>query len=150
MAIKEVFIYLCVPDVNPALDFYGKAFGATEKFRLAEPSGRVGHIELSLGDQILMLSEPFPEIGIKAYKPEERHPFAIHLHVDNADEVVASAIAAGATEVFPLSDQFYGERSGRVCDPFGYEWILGHTIEDVSPEEMQRRYTAMMESGEGF
>src|SRR5690606_30702395 len=108
-----------------------------ERFRLTEPSGRVGHAGLQLGQQVVMLSEPFPEYGIDAPEPGRRVPAAIHLHVDDADAMAARAVEAGATVVFELQDRFYGERSGRLRDPFGYEWILGHSIEEVAPEEMQ-------------
>ena len=148
MAVHEVFVYLCVPDAAAAVEFYGRAFGCEEKFRLAEPSGRVGHLELTLGDQVLMISEAFPELGVHPPTPGQPPPFAVHLHVDDTDAMVATAVAAGAKVKFPLADQFYGERSCRIIDPFGYEWILGHSIEEVSVEEMQRRYTAMCEKGE--
>ncbi len=149
MSVSELFVYLCVADASAAIEFYGRAFGATERFRLTEPSGRVGHAELQLGQQVVMLSEPFPEYGIDAPEPGRRVPAAIHLHVDDADAMAARAVEAGATVVFELQDRFYGERSGRLRDPFGYEWILGHSIEEVAPEEMQRRYTAMFGSDRG-
>jgi PhnB protein len=142
--IHEVFAYLCVADSAAAIDFYRRAFGATERFRLVEPSGRVGHAELQLGPVVLMLSDAFPEFGIHAPSGGALPPVRIHLHVDNADRMIASAIAAGATALGEISDAFYGERGGRVVDPFGHVWLIGHSIEEVSPEEMQRRYTAMM------
>ena len=91
-----------------------------------------------------MLSEAFPEFGIHAIAPGESAGIVLHLHVDDADAVVAKAVAAGAELVRPLADQFYGERSGTVRDPFGYEWSVGHEIEKLTPAEMQRRYEAMM------
>jgi uncharacterized glyoxalase superfamily protein PhnB len=126
-----------------AIDFYKKAFGGKEKFRLVEPSGRIGHAELDFGGATLMLSEEFPEYGIKAPQTIGATSVSIHLHVDNADEVIRRAVEAGATIVIEPKDQFYGERSGRLRDPFGHEWNIGHHIEDVSTDEMQRRYTKM-------
>jgi uncharacterized glyoxalase superfamily protein PhnB len=145
MAIHELFPYLCVPDMQAAVRFYVEGLGGRELFRLTEPSGRVGHTEIDLGGHVLMLSEPFPEYGIRAAEPGAQLPFCIHLHVDDADAAIERALAAGATLVRPAQDQFYGERGGRVRDPFGFEWLLGHEIEKVTPEEMQRRYTALFD-----
>jgi PhnB protein len=144
--IHEVFAYLCVADSAAAIDFYQRAFGATELFRLVEPSGRVGHAELQLGPMVLMLSDAFPEYGIESPQPGVLPPVRIHLHVDDADATVARAVAAGATALGEVSDAFYGERGGRVVDPYGHVWLIGHSIETVTPEEMQRRYTAMFEA----
>lgn len=141
--IKEVFPYLRVKGASAAIDFYKNVFGATERFRLTEPSGRIGHIELDLGNIVLMLSEEYPEYGCLGPQSPGSTGIAIHLHVDNADELAARAIAAGATMVREPSDAFYGERGCTILDPFGHEWMLGHEIEQVSPEEMQRRFTAM-------
>jgi uncharacterized glyoxalase superfamily protein PhnB len=144
--IHEVFPYLRVHDATAAIRFYETAFGATEKFRLVEPSGRVGHAELLLGGITLMLSDEFPEMSIRGPKALGGTSFAMHLHVDDADAAIRRALDAGAELVRPAADQFYGERSGTVRDPFGHEWLLGHSIEEVSPEEMQRRYTALFSS----
>jgi uncharacterized glyoxalase superfamily protein PhnB len=144
MAIHELFAYLRLQDAPRAIDFYKVAFGATEKFRLTEPSGRVGHAELDFGGTTLMLSDEFPEYGIRGPASVGGTTLTIHLHVDDADAVIRDALAAGATLVRPASDQFHGERSGTVRDPFGHEWNVGHSIEDVTPEEMQRRYTESM------
>lgn len=141
--VKEVFPYLIVKGAPAAIDFYKHVFGATERYRLTEPSGRIGHAELDLGNIVLMLSEEFPEFGCFAPQSPGSTGMVIHLHVDNADELAARAVAAGATMVREPSDAFYGERSCNIRDPFGHEWMLGHEIEEVSPEEMQRRYTAM-------
>ena len=145
MAVHELFAYLCVQDANAAIDFYRRAFQATEKFRLVEPGGRVGHAELDFSGATLMLSEAFPECGIVAPTEGTTSTVTLHLHVDNCDEVIARALAAGAKQHMAAQDHFYGERSGSFHDPFGYRWSVGHSIEDVTPEEMQRRYTAMMQ-----
>jgi uncharacterized glyoxalase superfamily protein PhnB len=141
--IHEVFTYLRVRGAAQAIDFYAAAFGAVERFRLVEPSGRIGHAELQVGPAVVMLSEEFPEYGL--FGPKSDHcGVAIHLHVDNADELGQRAVAAGARMLSPPADQFYGERSCRVLDPFGHTWTIGHSIEALTPEEMQRRYTALM------
>lgn len=144
MHIHELFVYLRVADAAAAIDFYQRAFGAEEKLRLTEPSGRIGHAELRIGPATLMLSDEFPEYELHGPKHLGGTTFAIHLHVDDADQLMARAVAAGATVLRPLADQFYGERSGTIRDPFGHEWLLGHAIEAVSPEEMQRRYSALL------
>lgn len=146
MSIHDVFPYLRIDGAAAAIDFYQRAFGAVEKFRLVEPSGRVGHAELQLGPIVLMLSEAFPEFGLLAPREGQMLGASIHLHVDDCDAVVAQAIAAGATVQMPPTDQFYGERSARLLDPYGHQWLIGHEIEAMPPEEMQRRYTAMFSS----
>jgi len=144
MPIHHVFPYLRVRDAEAAIAFYARAFGAVEKFRLTEPGGRIGHVELLFGDATIMLSDPFPEFGIHAADPDTPSGFMLHLHVDDADTMITSAVKAGATVIRAPQDHFYGERSGAVRDPFGYEWLIGHAIEKVEPAEMQRRYTAML------
>jgi uncharacterized glyoxalase superfamily protein PhnB len=144
MKFHEMFPYLRVRNAAQAIAFYERAFGVTETFRLTEPSGRIGHAELDFGCATLMLSEEFPEYDIFGPESIGGTSFTIHLHVDDADAVIARAVEAGAVVVRPAQDQFYGERSGNVRDPFGHEWNIGHQIEAVSTEEMQRRYTAMM------
>jgi PhnB protein len=143
MQIHEVYAYLRVRHAEAALDFYKRAFGAEEKFRLTEPSGRVGHAELQFGSFVVMVSEEYPEYGILGPQSIGGTSVTIHLHVDNCDELVARAVTEGATLVRAPSDQFWGERSGTVRDPFGHEWLIGHHIEDVTPEEMQRRLTEL-------
>ncbi|MEQ9329996.1 VOC family protein [Thalassobaculum sp.] len=147
MAVHELFAYLRAADAEAAIAFYAEAFGATEKFRLVEPGGRIGHAELQIGPAILMLSAEFPEYGIRASDPQAAGGFALHLHVDDADATIAAAVAAGATVVRAPRDHFYGERSGTVRDPFGYDWMIGHSIEEVEPAEMQRRYDALYGPG---
>ena len=145
MQIHEMFPYLRMRDTAAAIRFYQAAFGVEEKFRLVEPSGRIGHVELAFGPHTLMLSDEFPEFGIEAPDPKDVR-ISIHIHVDDCDALMARAIAAGATLVRAAADHFYGERSGAVRDPFGYDWLIGHSIEAVEPAEMQRRYTEMLKS----
>lgn len=144
MSIHEVFPYLRASRAEDAIRFYERAFGASEKFRLTEPGGRIGHVELLFGGTTIMLSDAFPEYGIHALDPDGPSTFVLHLHVDDADATIAKAVEAGAKLVRPAQDQFYGERSGTVRDPFGYDWMVGHPIEELEPEEMQRRYTEML------
>ena len=143
MKIHELFAYLHVADATKAIAFYTTVLGAKEKFRLTGPGGRIGHAELDFGGTTLMLADEFPEYGIKGPTAYGGTTVTIHLHVDDADAVIKRAAEAGATVEMEPSDQFYGERSGIVRDPFGHRWNIGHHIEDVSPEEMQRRYDAM-------
>jgi PhnB protein len=138
--VHEMFAYLCVSNATKAIQFYKEIFGATETLRLVEQGGRIGHAELDFNGTTLMLSEEFPEYDIKGPESIGGTPVTIHLHVDNADEVIERAVNAGATLETPPQDQFYGERSGTFRDPFGHRWNIGHHIEDVTPEEMQRRY----------
>ena len=143
--IREVFTYLRVSDAAAAIRFYAQAFGAVESFRLTEPSGRIGHAEMTLGPSTLMLSDPFPEYGIKAPSADQDTGCAVHLHVTDVDQLLARAQAAGAVILMPATNHFYGERSGRLRDPFGHIWLIGHEIEKLTPQEMQRRYTAMFD-----
>lgn len=147
MKVHEVFPYLRVKDAPAAIAFYEKAFGAKEKYRLTEPNGRVGHAELDFHGVTLMLSDEYPEYGIQGPATLGGTTFAMHLHVDDADALIRRAVEAGATLVREPKDQFYGERGGVVRDPFGHDWNIGHEIEKVSPEEMQRRYDALFEKG---
>jgi uncharacterized glyoxalase superfamily protein PhnB len=141
--VRELFAYLGVHDADAAIRFYAGAFGAREKFRLREPGGRIGHAELEFGATTLMLADEFPEYGLRGPLALGGSPVTIHLHVDNADEVIDRALRAGATLERPPRDEFYGERSGAIRDPFGHRWTIGHSIEEVAPEEMQRRYDAL-------
>lgn len=143
--VSELFAYLCVHNANEAIQFYAVAFGAREKFRLTEPGGRIGHAELDFGGTILMLADEFPEYNIRG--PHACGGSPVTIHVDNADEVIERAERAGAKIEMPVQHHFYGERSGCIRDPFGHRWTIGHSIEDVSPEEMQRRYGEQLGGG---
>ena len=138
--------YLCVSDAARAIEFYDKAFGATLIMRLAEPGGRVGHAELQVGDSVIMLADEHPEYGVRSPRAFGGSPVSLHLYVEDVDAVVARAVAAGAKVVHPVADKFYGDRSGRVEDPFGHLWDIGTHKEDVSPAEVERRYAAMTKS----
>lgn len=144
MSAQSLFPYLCVGDTARAIDFYREVFGATELFRLQEPGGRIGHAEVDVDGTTLMLCDEFPEFDIRQPPADGGYSATMHLHVDDADAVIARAVAAGATLLMVPADAFYGERSGVIRDPFGHRWNIGHSIEEVAPEEMQRRYTAML------
>jgi uncharacterized glyoxalase superfamily protein PhnB len=144
--VHELFAYLCVNNAAEALEFYKKAFGAAEKFRLTEPNGRIGHAELDFDGITVMLSDEFPEYRIRSPRALGGTPVTIHIHVDNADAVIRRAVEAGARIEIEPADHFYGERSGSVIDPFGHRWNIGHSIENVSPDEMQRRYDEMLKN----
>ncbi len=143
--VQEVYPYLRVHSAAEAIAFYVRAFGASELFRLTEPSGRIGHAEIEIGPATIMLADEYPESGIVGPRSLGGTTFSIHLHVGDVDSAFAQAVEAGAEVVRPLQDQFYGERSATVRDPFGHEWLLGGHLETVTTEEMQRRYTAMFE-----
>ena len=148
MEIHELYPYLHVRGAAEAIEFYRTAFGATEKLRLDDPSGRIGHAELDFGGTTLMLADEFPEYGITGPASLGGTSCTVHLHVEDADALIERAVAAGAELVTEPTDHFYGERSGVVRDPFGHRWTIGHSIEDVTPEEMQRRYSASAPEGD--
>ena len=148
MSNVKVMPYLCCRDAARALDFYARALGAVETMRLAEPSGRIGHAEFRLGDAVIMLSDEYPEMKVLSPQALGGTPVATHLCVDDVDAFCARAVAAGATLRRPVADQFYGDRSGQLEDPFGHRWFVASRIENVSVAEMQRRYDAMMKGAE--
>lgn len=145
--IHEAFTYLRVRDANAAIKFYEQAFGAKEYFRMQEPAGRIGHAELKFGTFTIMISDEYPEYGILAPAKDSGTGASVHLHVANVDAMTQRAVDAGARIIMQPKDQFYGERAAKVIDPFGHEWLLGSPIEDVSPQEMQRRFTEMCGGG---
>lgn len=144
MTVKEVFAQVRVRNATKAIEFYKQAFGAKELFRLIEPSGRIGHVELDFDGHVIMFSDEYPEYGCVGPETIGGTSINMHLHVDDCDAVIRRALSAGATMVREPSDKFYGERSGTIRDPFGHEWNIGHEIEKLTPEEMQRRYTELM------
>lgn len=134
--------YLIIDGAAAALDFYREAFGAVELFRLPGPDGRLGHAEIQLGNSRVMLADEFPEMDARGPRTLGGSPVGLCLYVPDVDAVFARALAAGATVQRPLADQFYGDRSATVVDPFGHKWTIATHIEDVSPEEMERRAQA--------
>jgi PhnB protein len=135
--------YLAIKNGAKALEFYKKAFGATESFKLTMPDGRLGHAEIRLGDSVIMLSDEFPEYGGRSPETLGGSPVSIHLYVDDVDAFFEKALAAGAKARKPVMDQFYGDRSGQLEDPFGHLWWVATHKEDIAPAEMQKRVQAM-------
>jgi PhnB protein len=136
-----------VHDAKAAIAFYAKAFGAVEQFRLSELSGRVGHAEIRIGDSVLMLNDEYPDFGARSPASVGGSPVAFRIEVPDADAAVERAIKAGATVVRPVQNEFYGDRMGMVACPFGYRWSLATPKEQVSPAEMQKRWTKMLSGG---
>ncbi len=139
--------YLAFKDASAAIDFYQRAFDATELYRMPMPDGRVGHAELRVGGATFMLSDEWPDMGALSAEHFGGTPVGLALYVEDVDAFVSKAVAAGATVTRPVQDQFYGDRSGVITDPFHYKWTIGTHIEDVSPEEMNRRMAAFVKQG---
>ena len=131
--------YLIVGDGAAAIDFYTSVLGATERMRMGGPDGKVGHAELAIGQSVIMLADEHPEMGARGPKTIGGTPVFIHVYVEDADRVFQSAIEAGATSLQPMEDKFYGDRSGSFEDPFGHQWNVATHVEDVPPDEMQKR-----------
>ncbi len=136
--------YLAAKDASAALAFYKDAFGAEELYRLNGPDGRIGHAEFTINGARLMISDEYPDFGALSPQTIGGCPVKLHIYVENADDTIARAAKAGATIVREPKDEFFGDRSGMVTDPFGYSWFIAHKIEEVTPEEMQRRWTDSM------
>ena len=135
----QVIPYLVVDGAAAAIEFYADVLGTKERMRMGGPDGKVGHAELELGDSVIMLADQFPDTGPKSPKSLGGSPVTISLYLENVDEVFKKAIAAGATELRPPTDQFYGDRTAQFEDPWGHRWNVGTHVEDVSPEEMHKR-----------
>jgi PhnB protein len=144
---QSVIPYLIVSGAAKALDYYQKAFGAKERMRLPMPDGRIGHAEIEIGDCVVMLAAEFPQMGAKSPQTIGGTPVGICIYVADVDTIFKQAIAAGGKEEKPLQNQFYGDRSGTLIDPFGHKWTVATHIEDVSPEEISRRMAAMKPAG---
>jgi PhnB protein len=139
----QVVPYLCVDGASAAIAFYRTVFGATERMRMTEPDGRIGHAELEVGTAVIMLSDEFPDLGIRAPATIGGTPVTLTLYVENVDEVFARAVAAGVTVLRPLKNQFYGDRTATFEDPLGHRWSIATHIEDVSAAEMAERAAAL-------
>jgi PhnB protein len=139
--------YLIIKGAVKALDFYKRAFGAKELFRMADPNGRIGHAEIMVGDSPIMLADEMPEMNYRSPQTLGGTPVSILLYVEDVDKQFATAVTAGASVVRPVKDQFYGDRSGTLTDPFGHVWTIATHKEDVSQEEMTKRLGELMKSG---
>ena len=131
--------YLCVNGGTAALEFYKSVFGATERMRMPAPDGRIGHAELQFGDSVIMLADEYPEMGIRSPRAIGGTPVTISVYVEDVDAVFNRAVAAGAKSLRAVETQFYGDRSGQFEDPFGHRWSVATHVEDVAPDEMERR-----------
>ena len=138
--VRSVSLYMCIAGASAAIDFYREAFGAKELSRLAEPDGKIGHAELQIGNTVLMISDEYPDYGALSPKTIGGSSVRIHLDVADVDAFAERAIKAGATLVRPIEDQFYGDRTGQLADPFGYTWIVATHKKDVSIEDMQKEF----------
>jgi PhnB protein len=138
--------YLTVHDARAAIDFYRRAFGAEELLRMEMPDGTLAHAEIRIGDSPLMLADENPEWGTTSPRALSGTSGGIMMYVPDVDAAFARAVEAGATVRMPVEDQFYGDRSGQVEDPFGHRWTLSMVKEKLSPEEMDRRFTEWRES----
>lgn len=136
--------YLIIRNASKAIDYYKKAFGAEELFRMPSPDGTIGHAEIRIGNSMIMLADEMPEMGHKSPSSLGGTPVSLVIYVNDVDKTYKQAISAGGKEDRPLTNQFYGDRSGTLTDPFGHVWTIGTHIEDVTPEEMDRRMKEMM------
>jgi PhnB protein len=134
--------YLIVDGAAGAIEYYRKAFGASELLRMSDPQGRIGHAEIRIGDSVIMLADEHHEMGYRGPRTLGGTSVSILLYLADVDAVFERAISAGGKALRPVADQFYGDRMGTLEDPFGHVWTLGTHIEDVSPEEMKRRMAA--------
>ena len=137
--------YLIVKGGADAINFYKQAFGAVEQMRMASPDGRIGHAEIKIGDSIIMLADEHLEMGHRSPQSLGGAGVSLMVYVDKVDEVFKQAVASGAKELQPLKNQFYGDRSGTLQDPFGHQWTVATHIEDVAPDEMRRRAEKFMQ-----
>lgn len=136
--------YLCIPDAAKAIEFYKSAFGAKERMRLTDPSGKVMHAEIDIYGGVVMLADEFPDMGFHGPQHFGGSPVTVHIYVGDVDALVAHAEKNGATVKMPPKNQFYGDRTANLVDPFGHMWHFATHVEDVSPEEMSRRHKEML------
>lgn len=139
--------YLVVDGASEAIEFYRSVLGATERMRMATPDDKVGHAELELGGSVIMLADEAPEMNARAPKTVGGTPVSLHVYVEDSDEVFNRAIEAGANELQAVEDKFYGDRSGSFEDPFGHHWHVSTHVEDVPPEEMEKRMEEALAAG---
>jgi PhnB protein len=139
----RVMPYLIVDGASAAIEFYGSVLGATERMRMPAPGDKVGHAELELGDSVIMLADESPEMNARSPKTVGGTPVTVFVYVDDVDSVFDRAVQAGATALRPVEDQFYGDRTGQFEDPWGHHWGVATHVEDVPPEEMEKRMAEM-------
>jgi len=134
--------YMIIKHAADAIEFYKKAFGAVEIFRMAKPDGRIGHAEIKIGDSMIMLADEYPEMNARSPQTIGGASVSLCLYVEDVDTCFNQAVAAGAKVIRPVQNQFYGDRSGMVADPFGYQWNLSTHVEDLTAEEISKRAAA--------
>ena len=139
--------YLIVDGANAAIDFYCSILGATERMRMPGPGDTIGHAELELGASVIMLADESPDMNARGPRTVGGTPVFLHVYVDDADGVFDAAVDAGAKALRPMEDKFYGDRAGEFEDPWGHRWSVATHVEDVAPDEMERRAAEMMSSG---
>lgn len=144
---RTVTPYLIIRDAAKAIEFYKKAFGAVERFRMPMPDGKLAHAEIQIGDSVLMIADENPAWGVQSPQALNGSPVSIFLYVPDVDATFKQAVAAGATEVMPVADMFWGDRYGKVADPFGHKWDIATHVEDVAPAEMEERMKKAMSAG---
>ena len=143
---QRVTPYLYIDGAGTAIDFYCSVLGARERMRMPAPDGRIGHAELEIGDSVIMLADANPDMDVRSPRSIGGTPIALHVYVDDVDGVFRQAIGAGAKQLRPVENQFYGDRSGQFEDPFGHRWSVATHVEDVPPDELRRRAEAAMRS----
>ncbi len=146
---RTITPYLAIDGAAEAIEFYKSVFGATERMRMAAPDGRIGHAEIMIGDAVIMLSDECPDMGHRGPRSFGGSPVSIHLYVADVDATVERAVAAGASLASAVEDKFYGDRMGTLADPFGHVWHIATHIEDVAPDELERRAEAAMRETAG-
>jgi PhnB protein len=139
--------YLIVDGASDAIDFYTSVLGATERMRMDAPGGRIGHAELEIGDSVVMLADENPEMNARGPRAFGGSPVSLMVYVEDVDGVFGRALEAGAKELRPVENQFYGDRLGAFEDPFGHEWNVASHVEDVPPEEMEKRAAEAAQAG---
>jgi PhnB protein len=143
----QVTPYLIVDDASAAIDFYSNVFGAKERVRMPAPEGKIGHAELQLGDSLIMLADEFPDMGNRSPRSVGGSPVTVSVYTEDVDDVHERALKAGAKELRPVENQFYGDRAGQFEDPFGHRWSVATHVEDVPADEMERRVAEMIGGG---
>ena len=138
----QVTAYLVIDGAGDAIEFYKKIFGAQERFRMPGPDGRIGHAEIQIGDSVIMMADAFPEMGHVDPKKLGGTPVTMTIYVEDVDKTFKNAISNGAKEREPVEDKFYGDRAGQFEDPWGHRWNVMSHVEDVAPEEMEKRAAA--------
>ena len=144
---QRVTPYLYIDGASAAIDFYRSVLGASERMRMSGPDGKIGHAELDVGDSVIMLADSNPDMDVRSPRSIGGTPIALHVYVEDVDSVFGQAVKAGAKQLRPVENQFYGDRSGQFEDPFGHRWNVATHVEDVPPDEMAKRAAAAMAAG---